>query len=89
MAAPNPGKICVGSFRAALPAASGEGREVTRMRKYFRFIKRREEGQAMVEYALILALVSVVSVLALTAIGTNVNAIFGAVRDALASVPIP
>jgi pilus assembly protein Flp/PilA len=47
--------------------------------------RNREEGQAMVEYALILGLVSVVSILALTAIGTNVNAIFGAVRDALAA----
>jgi Flp pilus assembly pilin Flp len=33
---------------------------------------------------LILALVSVVSIIALTAIGTNVNTIFGVIRDALA-----
>jgi pilus assembly protein Flp/PilA len=44
----------------------------------------REDGQAMVEYGLILALVSVVAVLALTAIGTNVNTAFETVRDALA-----
>ena len=50
---------------------------------------RNEEGQAMVEYALILALVSVVSILALTAIGTNVNAIFTAIEAALAAVPLP
>jgi pilus assembly protein Flp/PilA len=50
---------------------------------------RSEEGQAMVEYALILALVSVIAIAALTAIGTNVNLIFGAVRDALAAVPLP
>jgi pilus assembly protein Flp/PilA len=47
-------------------------------------LRNREEGQAMVEYALILGLVSVVSILALTAIGTNVNAIFGSIRDSLA-----
>jgi pilus assembly protein Flp/PilA len=47
---------------------------------------RSEEGQAMVEYALILALVSVIAILALTAIGTNVNLIFEEVRDALAGV---
>ena len=47
-------------------------------------LRSREEGQAMVEYALILGLVSVVSILALTAIGTNVNAIFGSIRDSLA-----
>lgn len=47
-------------------------------------LRSREEGQAMVEYALILGLVSVVSIVALTAIGTNVNAIFGSIRDSLA-----
>jgi pilus assembly protein Flp/PilA len=48
---------------------------------------RREEGQAMVEYALILALVSVVSILALTAIGFNVNRIFEAIQAVLEGVP--
>ena len=43
----------------------------------------------MVEYALILALVSVVSIAALTLIGTNVNAIFEAIQGALAAVPLP
>jgi pilus assembly protein Flp/PilA len=50
---------------------------------------RREEGQAMVEYALILALVSVVTITALGLIGTNVNAIFNAIQQALANVPLP
>jgi pilus assembly protein Flp/PilA len=50
----------------------------------FTALRNREEGQAMVEYALILGLVSVVSILALTAIGTNVNTIFESIRDALA-----
>ena len=47
-------------------------------------IQSREDGQAMVEYALILGLVSVVAIGALTAIGTNVNTIFGSIRDSLA-----
>jgi pilus assembly protein Flp/PilA len=59
------------------------------MRKFIARL-RKEDGQAMVEYALILALVSVISILALTAIGTNVNAIFGVIRDALAAaLPAP
>ena len=33
----------------------------------------REDGQAMVEYGLILALVSVVAIVALTAVGTDVQ----------------
>jgi pilus assembly protein Flp/PilA len=35
-----------------------------------------EEGQAMVEYGLILALISVVAIGALALIGTNVEAVF-------------
>jgi pilus assembly protein Flp/PilA len=59
------------------------------LKKFFSRL-RSEEGQAMVEYALILGLVSVVSILALTAIGTNVNALFGVIRDALAAaIPAP
>ena len=43
----------------------------------------REEGQAMVEYALILALVSVAAIAALTLIGTNVTAIFDKIEKSL------
>jgi pilus assembly protein Flp/PilA len=37
-------------------------------------MQEREEGQALVEYALILALVSIVAIAGLEAIGTNVLA---------------
>ena len=40
-------------------------------------------GQGLVEYALILVLISVVCIIALTAIGTNANTVFEAIRDAL------
>ena len=47
----------------------------------FASVRDREEGQALVEYALILSLVSVVAVGALTAIGggvtTTLNSIVG------------
>jgi pilus assembly protein Flp/PilA len=36
-------------------------------------MREREEGQALVEYALILSLVSVVSVIALTLLGGNIS----------------
>ena len=54
------------------------------MIEFMQSLRDREEGQALVEYALILALVSVVSILALTALGTNVRDILQAVADALA-----
>ena len=46
---------------------------------------RREEGQALVEYALILGLISVVAIALLSAIGTDVSNILSQVSSALAS----
>jgi pilus assembly protein Flp/PilA len=48
---------------------------------------RREDGQAMVEYALILGLVSVVAILALTGIGTDVNGVLTTIKTTLDGVP--
>ena len=45
----------------------------------------REEGQALVEYALILGLISVVAITLLTAIGTDVSQVLSKVSTALAS----
>ena len=50
-------------------------------------LRNREDGQAMVEYALILGLVSVVAIGALTLIGTDVKGVLTAVQTALAAVP--
>ena len=46
-------------------------------------IRDREEGQALVEYALILALVSVVSIAALTLLGGNVSNILNQIAGAV------
>jgi pilus assembly protein Flp/PilA len=43
----------------------------------------RDDGQGLVEYALILGLVSVVAITVLGFIGTDVNALFQKVDDAL------
>ncbi|MDX6503015.1 MAG: Flp/Fap pilin component [Gaiellaceae bacterium] len=45
----------------------------------------REEGQALVEYALILGLISVVAIALLTSIGGDVKNILAKVASALAS----
>ncbi|HYZ78075.1 MAG TPA: Flp family type IVb pilin [Gaiellaceae bacterium] len=45
----------------------------------------REEGQALVEYALILGLISVVAIALLTAIGTDITNILSKVSTALQS----
>jgi pilus assembly protein Flp/PilA len=46
----------------------------------------REEGQALVEYALILALIAVLSIAVLKAVGVNVSNILNKVSTSLSSV---
>jgi pilus assembly protein Flp/PilA len=46
-------------------------------------LRHREDGQAMVEYALILALVSIAAIAVLKLIGTDVTAVFTSVDQAL------
>ncbi|MBM4069576.1 MAG: Flp family type IVb pilin [Planctomycetes bacterium] len=46
---------------------------------------RREDGPTAVEYAVMLALIIVVCITAITAIGTNANAKFATVATTLAS----
>jgi len=48
----------------------------------------RQEGQALVEYALILALIAVVSILVLKSLGLSVSRLFNSVNTQLsAAVP--
>jgi pilus assembly protein Flp/PilA len=47
-------------------------------------ILRREEGQDLLEYALLVSLIALVAVAAITLAGKNVNTIFQSVATALA-----
>ena len=53
------------------------------MFQFFHALRSREEGQTLVEYALILALVSIGSVIALGALSTGINGVFDTVVGAL------
>ena len=44
---------------------------------------KRQSGQSLVEYALILALISVVAILVLRGVGSNVNTKLGSVNSNL------
>jgi Flp pilus assembly pilin Flp len=44
---------------------------------------REDEGQGLVEYALIIFLVSIASILALTALGTTVSGVFTQITGSL------
>jgi len=51
---------------------------------YVQSMREREDGQALVEYALILALVSVFSIAALQLLGGNISTLLTTVANTLA-----
>ena len=51
----------------------------------FRAFVRHEEGQDLLEYALLVALIALVAVGAVTAAGTSVNAIFTKIAGSLSN----
>lgn len=56
------------------------------------FIKnflRDEEGATAIEYGLLAGLISVVIIGTVTAVGTNLDLVFGYIGTALAAVPAP
>lgn len=46
-------------------------------------LRDREEGQGMIEYSLLAALISIIAIGAITLVGTDVNGVFNAVEAAL------
>lgn len=58
--------------------------EVMSLVNYIRTLARNEEGQDLLEYALLVALIALVCVVAITTAGTNVNTIFQKIGSALA-----
>ena len=46
-------------------------------------LEREEEGQGLVEYALIIVLVSIAAIVTLTALGSKVSAVFAQITAAL------
>lgn len=60
------------------------------MKSFFQGIGRfisEEDGVTMVEYGLIAALISIVCIVAITAVGTNLNTVFQHIRDCLMNPP--
>ena len=55
-----------------------------KMEKLIRFFKD-EEGATAVEYGIMVALIAMVIILAVTAIGTNLNVVFNSVSSKLPS----
>ena len=49
----------------------------------FHRLRRDEEGQALVEYALILALIAIVAIVALLFLGTQISTILSTIGNAV------
>jgi pilus assembly protein Flp/PilA len=54
-----------------------------KLEELFRSLQEGEEGQTMVEYALILALVSIAAIAVLTPLGTAISTVFTTVTGSL------
>ncbi|HET7219484.1 MAG TPA: Flp family type IVb pilin [Vicinamibacterales bacterium] len=52
---------------------------------YVKSFARNEEGQDLLEYALLVALIALVAIVAVTAAGTSVSTIFQTIADELAA----
>ncbi|MGH7707588.1 MAG: Flp family type IVb pilin [Vulcanimicrobiaceae bacterium] len=52
--------------------------------KQFRALLRDDRGQGLVEYALIIALISIVAIAALTTLGKNANSVLNSAAGTLA-----
>jgi pilus assembly protein Flp/PilA len=64
-------------------AERGEEVSLEMLMAFISRLRSREEGQALVEYALIVSLIALVCVGALTLLGTNVNNLLNAMAAAL------
>ena len=79
--------------RPAVPAPTATVRrrgarkkEYTRMKALLRNLVVREEGQDLVEYALLAALLSIVSIVALQALGPVISNVWDRINTAISSV---
>lgn len=56
---------------------------MTALVNFYNSIRRNDEGQDLLEYALLVALIAIVAVGAVTAAGTQVSNIFGQIAAAI------
>jgi pilus assembly protein Flp/PilA len=56
------------------------------MLNFVKSFVREDEGQDLLEYALLVALIALVAITAVTAAGSSVSAIFGAIAGKLAGM---
>jgi pilus assembly protein Flp/PilA len=60
-------------------------KRISSLGAHFRFLLLREEGQDLVEYALLVALISLGSVVALSTLAVDISSVFNSAGTALSS----
>ena len=73
--------VTAGADRPLRPGLTAEGGEI--LFSFIELLRQRDEGQAMVEYALITSLVSIAAIAILAIIGTDVTSLLKPVANAL------
>lgn len=57
------------------------------MTKFMKRLVREDEGQDLIEYALLAGFISLVAVAAITSVGSGVNTVYGSVEAQVAAIP--
>ena len=57
------------------------------MRDLFLRLVREDEGQDLIEYALLVGFISLMAVVAITNVGSGVNTVYGNVQTQVAAIP--
>ena len=59
------------------------------MNTFLKYLVRDESGQDLIEYALLAGFISLVAVVAITNVGTGVNAVYGNIDTQVQAIPAP
>jgi len=57
------------------------------MKALFKRFVREEEGQDLIEYALLAGFISLVAIAAITALGTGLNSVYGNINTTVTNIP--
>jgi pilus assembly protein Flp/PilA len=76
---------CARANRNRAAAGRERKKEYTRMKALLRNLVVREEGQDLVEYALLAALLSIVSIVALQTLGPTISAVWDRINTAIST----
>ena len=59
------------------------------MKQIIHRLVREDEGQDLIEYALLAGFISLVAVAAITSVGTGVNGVYNSVNTQVQAIPTP